>query len=295
MSRLTAPGLPLLSVIIPHYNSGGLLRRLLNSIPIRNDIQVIVIDDMSTDNSFSELTKDEKLHHVSFLSLDEKLGAGGARNLGLETAKGQFIVFADSDDYFENGAFETMIEASRKNLDLTLYRVSSFVENDGQPGNRHDYLKAIYREPGLFKYLAVDQPCGKLIKKELIDDYGIRFSEVPAGNDILFSAQVTLYAKRRGFVNEIVYQISQNSSSITANKDLAKDSARLQEQINKVLLIKSLTPRWFWFIFTCRRNALTLSERHPNSQEFRSLANFYRLLIPRTAKVIYQTYKRLSA
>lgn len=281
----------LISVVVPHYNSGGLLKRLLRSIPNQEDIQVIVVDDCSSDNSFSDLSRHDMFSHVLFIESDKKLTAGGARNIGLQHAEGDFLLFADSDDYFNSDAFETIRDATNEGCDLTLFKVSSFMEGKEQAGDRHLYLESIYKEPGLFKFLAIDQPCGKLIRKQLLEDYNIRFSKVPAGNDILFSAKVSLYAKSRRFVEKQIYLISQNTSSITAQFNFEKDKSKLQEHINKTLLLKSLTHRWFWLLFLCRRNALTLCQKHPESLEYQGLANFYRKMMPGSAILIHKLFK----
>lgn len=280
----------LYSIIIPHYNSEGKLKRLLLSIPSRSDIQTIVVDDLSTESSILKLIEDHDFSHIEFKMSDRKLTAGGARNAGLNCATGDYILFADSDDYFAPDAFDHFDQATQLQSDLVLFKATSFSENYGD-ATRHQYLNAIYREPGLFRFLAIDQPYGKLIKRSLIERYLIRFSEVQAGNDILFSAKVSLFAESRLFEKTCVYHISQNDTSITACPTEQNDYLRLSEQINKTLLLRCTTSMYFCFLFLCRRNALTLCDKHPESEEFRGLALFYRALVPRTAIVIHRVYK----
>ena len=97
------------SIVIPHKNCVPLLQRCLNSIPQRDDIQVIVVDDVS------DLTDSERSLMESFQSdrtrvvfLTETKYAGGARNVGLSQAEGKWVVFSDSDDFFTPNAFEIM-------------------------------------------------------------------------------------------------------------------------------------------------------------------------------------------
>ena len=89
------------SIIIPHKNTPDLLKRCVSSIPRREDVQIIIVDDNS----------DEKIvdfEHFPFLGTPNATvvfdksskGAGHARNIGLEKAEGKWYLFADSDDFF---------------------------------------------------------------------------------------------------------------------------------------------------------------------------------------------------
>lgn len=100
------------SVIIPVYNSQDYLRKCLESVinQTLSEIEIICIDDGSTDNSFDILKnyaeKDERMTIIR----QENLHAGVARNAGLEVAKGQYLSFLDSDDFFDKNMLEDMYE-----------------------------------------------------------------------------------------------------------------------------------------------------------------------------------------
>lgn len=88
------------SIIIPHHNIPDLLGRCLRSIPEREDVQVIVVDDNSPGNEnylrdIPELSR----KNVEFYITKDGLGAGHARNVGLSHAIGKWLVFSDSDDF----------------------------------------------------------------------------------------------------------------------------------------------------------------------------------------------------
>jgi len=286
---------PLYSIIIPHYNSYNLLRRTLDSIPIRSDIQILVIDDLSNEPSILSISKDAKYSHIDFIYSEKKINAGGARNIGLNRAKGKYVLFSDSDDYFTKGAFNLFDKYSKLNYDLVQFKVTSFLEETNKTGTRHTYLQEVYKKRGLYLYLSIDQPCGKLIRRHFIERYKIRFSEAPAGNDIYFSAKVSLFTTKRFFVKQTVYAISQNTTSITATKSDSNNCSRMREQIKKVILIRSVTPIWFWFIYLCRRNAFTLTRQYINeekscSPEFKALSKEYQKVMPKLAIYIYNTF-----
>ena len=86
------------SFIIPHKNSVKLLNRCLDSIPQREDIEIIVVDDNSDEKPIVKRTVE-----VVYLTYKESNGAGKARNIGITKAKGRWLLFADCDDYYVNG------------------------------------------------------------------------------------------------------------------------------------------------------------------------------------------------
>ena len=91
-----------LSIIIPHYNRPHYLRTLLLSIPHLEEIQVIVVDDKSTEyqQEYECLKKEFSDRNIEFYDNDEVKSAGTCRNIGLRHAAGDWLLFADSDDYF---------------------------------------------------------------------------------------------------------------------------------------------------------------------------------------------------
>lgn len=96
------------SVIIPNYNSEKWIDKLLYSIleQTYTDYEVIIVDDMSTDNSVAKI-KEYTDNRINLIELTQKRWNGGTRNVGVENAKGEYILFADCDDWFvDNKCFE---------------------------------------------------------------------------------------------------------------------------------------------------------------------------------------------
>ncbi|GAP73202.1 glycosyl transferase [Candidatus Symbiothrix dinenymphae] len=114
------------SIIIPHKNIPKLLERCLASIPQRDDIQVIVVDDNSDADIVEtwRATSLPKYPHVEFVFAKNKngrKGAGYARNIGLEHAKGKWIVFADADDFFMPCVDEAMTQYADDEHDVVFF------------------------------------------------------------------------------------------------------------------------------------------------------------------------------
>src|SRR5699024_10636407 len=93
-----------LSVIIPHYNSSSSLKKLLESIPVSNYIEIIIVDDHSNEmhkNNLMEIRKKNIEKNILLYSnVEGKKGAGSCRNLGILKSTGKWLLFADSDDFF---------------------------------------------------------------------------------------------------------------------------------------------------------------------------------------------------
>ena len=89
-----------LTIIIPHKNSTKTLIRLLDTIPSKKDVEIIVVDNGSNSESIETLKR--KIYHenIKVFYKDSDGWAGKARNVGLEQALGKWILFADADDYF---------------------------------------------------------------------------------------------------------------------------------------------------------------------------------------------------
>lgn len=85
------------SVIIPHKDIPDLLDRLLHSIPKREDVEIFVVDDNSDPQIMAGY---KELEGVRYFYTRESCGAGYARNIALREARGEWLLFADADDYF---------------------------------------------------------------------------------------------------------------------------------------------------------------------------------------------------
>lgn len=105
-----------LSVIMPVFNQEALVLKALSSIPCRDDVEIIVVDDCSTDGSWSELKlyqyySDQK---IVLLQNEKRLYCGGSVNVGLDHSKGEYITQIDSDDYVYPEAFNKLLNMGRK-------------------------------------------------------------------------------------------------------------------------------------------------------------------------------------
>ena len=113
------------TVIIPVYNQEDLVIRALDSIPKRDDIEIIVIDDKSTDDTWLRLISYAKENpEVVLLYNEENKGVGYTVNKGYDNAKGDYIVLLGSDDYFYKDEFEKIL-SELDGADLIYFNLKS--------------------------------------------------------------------------------------------------------------------------------------------------------------------------
>lgn len=100
------------SIIIPCWNSAEWIEKCLNSIPKRNDIEIICINDGSTDKTLLKLCdyRDKKCKNLIVLNSIENKGVSHARNMGLKIAQGEYILMLDSDDYIYPKLFNKIVD-----------------------------------------------------------------------------------------------------------------------------------------------------------------------------------------
>ena len=101
-----------LSIYIPCFNDGEFLFRALDSIPVRDDIEVILVDDGSTDNSLQvakEFKSNTKLK-MRIISCDENQGISYANNIGIDSCKGEYFYLIDADDFLYTQEFEKVLD-----------------------------------------------------------------------------------------------------------------------------------------------------------------------------------------
>ena len=209
------------SIIIPHYNIPKLLQRCLDSIPQRPDLEVIVVDDNSSPDivDFDHFPGSDRPDVT--LILDKKGGGGGyARNLGLDAAKGKWLLFADSDDYYVEGAFDVIDRELSDEIDILFFNIKL----------EGCWLTKFTSFHKSYEQYTVDgnsipirfgkwQPWNKVISAKVVHDNKIRFEEVPVGNDALFALNAAKYCERYKIIQDRLYTYtSSNSGSLSQAK-----------------------------------------------------------------------------
>ncbi len=238
------------SIIIPFLNSEKTLYKCLQSIVEQkyNNIEVLLIDNGSTDNSLNIIKEFKNLDIKYFINRTG--GIGKLRNIGLKNATGDYILFLDSDDYFNKGLIDCLI--SRIQIDLQDVDVIRF------NANRIEYLKTTDKE--LNKYMLREM--GPLIPKEAMRvfkenecEFGplwlycyktnfvkqnkFKFLDYHIHEDLL-NDYILCKANKIANINFIGYNYVKNVNGVTAPKDSLNEKLRAKAIIKNYDYVSKL-------------------------------------------------------
>ena len=268
-----------LSVIIPVYNAAQFLPQTLDSVLNQSlkEIEVICVDDGSTDNSVEILNeyakKDERLSVI----LQDNLHAGPARNAGIEAASGEYLHFLDSDDYVLDYAYEALYNKAKKyDLDVLRFanlnldtQLETYIEDSatcvtGFDFDIFDRCILPESEDALFNISVA--PWAGIYKRSFIIEKNIRFNNLICCNDRSFFNAVITNAQKIMIARDrlVVYRTNQSKSligtrakhfdchfrsiEITADR-LAKDG--IDPKLQKKVLSKEFGDLFNWFKKYC--------------------------------------------
>ena len=234
------------TIIIPHKNIPHLLQKCLDSIPSRDDVQIIVIDDNSDADivdfeNFPGLN-DPYIEVVFGKNENGRQGAGYARNLGLEKAIGKWLIFADADDFFMPCFNDVLNKYKDDESDIIYFKITSIDLETIQQTSIHkfinEHLEQIQKNGDwnfVYRYFP---PWGKLIKRRLIKSNNISFSEVQWGNDVFFTVKSTCFAVSKKISDDIIYCYTSNESSLTKETSLKSLSVKFKENYRAIVFLK---------------------------------------------------------
>lgn len=228
------------SIIIPTRNIPQLLDRCISSIPNRSDIQIIVVDDNSDPSivDFDHYLKCNK-PNVELILTKDGLGAGYARNIGLRYAKGKWIIFADSDDFFVDNFITLLDYYKNSEQDIVYFKTISVDSDTLEPASRaigfNQYIDKYLQGKISSLELGLNYcvPWGKIISRKLIFDKKLSFSETKAANDVYFSTALSLATKNVAVDSSNLYCITQRQGSLTTTPSLNLIYDRLNERLKR--------------------------------------------------------------
>lgn len=231
------------SIIVPYRDKFDLFKKAIDSIPDRDDIQIIIVD-----NSLEPLSADiipvKKSASVDYTTSSATKGAGCARNVGLSHVKGRYTLFLDADDYFTNEAFIAFDGYLNEDYDIVFFNTNSIRLSDGKDSNRHIYYSNCISEWILthdesrirYRWAA---PWAKMYRSSFVLNGNFRFEEKPVMNDAWFSLMAGHAAKKVFAENAVVYVVTEAESGQSLTKTVTRENSFLRFdtriQINKFL------------------------------------------------------------
>lgn len=246
--------MPKISIIIPVYNAEKYLRECLDSIinQTLKDIEIICINDYSTDNSLQILQEYAKNDNRIKILKGKKTGAGGARNVGLEIATGEYITFFDADDFLEKNSYEKIYNnAVTNNSDIVVFDYDKYISTTKQyykneilyiPDNLSEKVFSIDNYPKIIFTNLSNRVCNKIFKTSMIKENNISFQEIIYANDVYFCRSALFIAKRISILKDILFHYRVGiTTNLQSNKnkypiEFCKSLYKLKEFLEENLL-----------------------------------------------------------
>lgn len=243
------------SIIIPVYNTSMYIDKCLNSLISQTlkEIEVICVNDGSTDNSMEILQKFASIDKRVIIINQENQGQSVARNAGIKIAKGEYIGFIDSDDWADEKMFEKLYcNAKELDSDITMCSISVFDEKTGKFNTNDPYMtlnlfprtfkdKAFnYKDCLDFLFRICVTPWNKIYKNNWLQEKSLKFQEGINFEDMIFSVGTLIKANRISLIDEplVIYRKASQTSYSVGNyhQDYKKmDFFTVFEQIEKTL------------------------------------------------------------
>ena len=220
------------SIIIPVYNSAKYLQECLDSVLNQSydNIEIICINDGSTDNSESILFENQKINNKIKIISKVNTGVSDSRNKGLDVSTGEYIMFLDSDDYLEKHYVEKLLSIMIKtDCELVITGYTQVKNNMLKKNSSFDFSQDFYditfpKEIRKFFTTYEFNPCWKqLIKKSLLLNNNIKFdSSLQFGEDMLFSYNCYNQSRKTTYLMDYGYYYRDCESSAMHNKNYSK-------------------------------------------------------------------------
>ena len=229
------------SYIIPHKDSIKLLLRCINSIEDKENSQIIVIDDNSK-NQDEIIAAIGTFPSVELILSKHNIGAGAARNLGLKKAIGKWILFADADDFFNEGYIHAVDKYYNSHNDIIIFDTNSRISDSLQiTENRFPEWSVIIKRRDFERSKwVIPVVWGKLYLRRFIDENSICFDEVFASNDVMFCYKANLLAKSYLIDDYVLYCSTKNSNSLCYNINEKNILCRVQVLKRTNALLRSI-------------------------------------------------------
>lgn len=272
---------PLISIVVPVYNSELYLKQSIESIVNQTykKLEIILVDDGSTDSSSSICDqfsiKDKRIKVIH----KENGGVSSARNIGMDVASGEWICFVDSDDTVENKFIETMVSKwNEPNIDLIITSIKDIYSHKETSRNIKQQLSGVFFDDYYKLINFLRGPVAKLYKLDIIKKHRVRFPEkISRGEDQIFNFKFYQYVSKYLFINKCLYNYYHRDILSLSNSYTNKN---YQDNLTKLKLEKE---------FLYSKN-IRMKEKAINDSALRCLTTFS---LNDNKFVNYNTFKKI--
>lgn len=214
------------SVIIPVYNAKETLRRCLDSLVRQqfSDYELLLINDGSTDGSDAICREYANTYSCVRYFVKENGGVSSARNLGLEQAEGEYILFVDSDDYVSENYFSVISDALDNNVvDLLMFGYCNFgsisAEWDTGEFNENTEVGIAIRVSSAMQQYLFSSLCSKAFKRHIIEQYNMCFAnDLAIGEDQAFIFTYAMHIRSIGSIEDHLYNVDVSDGNSLSRK-----------------------------------------------------------------------------
>lgn len=213
---------PLVSIIVPIYNASAYLRDCLDSILRQsyNNIEVILIDDGSTDESGIICDKYASSFSQIKIFHQKNCGSSAARNKGLEVAVGDYLYFVDADDWIDGGSVELLVSEIQKNDSDLLISAFYYNEDKYQPNKASSFNPIVIISELFEGQKGIEGGLwNKFIKRTLMDSFGIKFPKYDYYEDLHVFVELLFNARKISYCETPSYHYRRTPDSQTLISD----------------------------------------------------------------------------
>ena len=289
----------LISVIVPIYNVSKYISRCIESILAQkyNNIEIILINDGSTDESGKICDEYAKKDLRIKVIHKKNEGVSKTRNYGIDIANGEYITFIDADDYIEKDMYFDMMNIQHLNVIPDIVTSGYYYETEAgkifDSSNINHELYDILNSENAFNEIFSGRfgayIWNKLFKKELLDEFKIRFEpQIYSGEDLLFVCECISNAKNIVHCNQNYYHYVKRKDSVTNSKFNSKllSSRLAYEKIIKIA--ENKLPKSFIDVKVCESFEIcNLIYKLHFCEEDKELEKEYRKLLKKNKKEIF--------
>lgn len=230
---------------MPCYNVAPYIGRCIESIETQDipqaEYEVICVDDCSTDNTVDVIKEYQKQYpNIQLRCHTENKTAGGARNTGMDAAKGEYLWFIDPDDAIVPEEAETLYGyAHKNNLDILVFNYKRVENNNDVHEYKQipDYTKICDGQKFFIQYFPqrriaeVTSICRQLYRRSFCQDKGIRYPEIKAAQDVVFAWTAFLKAEKLAAAPNYGYICYRRATSTTGTKGRLAARAIISQSI----------------------------------------------------------------
>lgn len=247
--------IPLVSVIMPVYNAEKYLYQCLNSLKEQTlkNIEIICVDDGSTDKSLNILKQFADIDKRFIILRQKNLGAAVARNNGIDISKGRYLIFLDSDDYFNTELLEkSLVQAQNFNADIVIFKALAFNTNTNKTRCLNDRIseyQQFYNKTFSVKDIPNDifnsfliAPWNKLYSKNFIKHNNLYFQNLKRSNDLFFTTSALAKAERMILLDEVLtyYRTGTKTNLQAGNAKTPFEFYKALKKLREFLVVENL-------------------------------------------------------